>query len=86
MHFPELTEERRAEIVKMAKERLEEGKKKIRIYRDDAMKELQSKEKDGSLGKDDVFRYKNEAQKMVDECNKKLEELYAKKEREIMSR
>ncbi|HEY4503746.1 MAG TPA: ribosome recycling factor [Candidatus Paceibacterota bacterium] len=86
VHFPELTEERRAEIVKMAKERLEEGKKKIRIYRDDAMKELQSKEKDGSLGKDDVFRYKNEAQKMVDECNKKLEELYAKKEREIMSR
>ena len=70
----------------MAKERLEEGKKKIRIHRDEVMKDLQSKEKDGSLGKDDVFRHKNEVQKLVDECNKKLEEFYAKKEKEIMSK
>ncbi len=85
VNFPELTEERRKEIVKIAKERMEEGKKRVRVARDEIMKDLQSKEKDGSLGKDDVFRHKNEAQKLVDEGNKKIEELYAKKEKEILN-
>ena len=83
VNFPELTAERRTQIVKIAKEKLEEGKKQIRMHRDDVMKDLQSQEKDGSLGKDDVFRYKNDAQKLVDEANKKLDEAYAKKEKEI---
>ncbi|MES3031114.1 MAG: ribosome recycling factor [Patescibacteria group bacterium] len=83
INFPELTAERRTQIVKIAKEKLEEGKKQIRMHRDDVMKDLQSQEKDGALGKDDVFRYKNDAQKLVDEANKKLDEAYAKKEKEI---
>ncbi len=85
VNFPALTEERRTQIVKIAKEKLEEGKKQIRMHRDDVMKDLQGKEKDGSLGKDDVFRHKGEAQKIVDEANKKLDELYSKKEKEILS-
>lgn len=85
VNFPELTEERRKEIVKLAKERLEEGKKRIRIARDEIMKDLQAKEKDGGMGKDEVFRLQKEIQKMVDEANKKLDELYAKKEKEILS-
>lgn len=85
VNFPELTAERRAQITKIAKDKLEEGKKQIRSHRDDVMKDLQGKEKDGSLGKDDVFRHKNEVQKMVDEANKKLEEIYSKKEKEILS-
>jgi ribosome recycling factor len=85
VNFPELTEERRKEIVRLAKEKLEEGKKRVRIARDEVMKDLQTKEKDGSLGKDDVFRHKNEAQKLVDEGNKKLDDAYAKKEKEILS-
>lgn len=85
VNFPELTAERRAQITKIAKEKLEEGKKQIRSHRDDVMKDLQTKEKDGTLGKDDVFRHKNEAQKIVDDANKKLEEIYTKKEKEILS-
>lgn len=85
VNFPELTAERRTQIVKLAKEKLEEGKKQIRSHRDDVMKDLQAKEKAGGLGKDEIFRHKNEAQKMVDEANKKLEDLYAKKEKEILS-
>jgi len=84
INFPELTAERRKEIAKIAKEKLEEAKKKIRMSRDDIMKDLQQKEKNGDLGKDDVFRYKNDAQKLVDEGNKKLDELYSKKEKEIL--
>lgn len=85
VNFPELTEDRRKDIVKLAKEKLEDGKKQIRMHRDDVMKDLQTKEKDGSMGKDDAFRYKNEAQKIVDEANKKLDDAFAKKEKEIIS-
>lgn len=85
VNFPELTEERRKEIVKIAKERLEDGKKRVRIARDEVMKDLNGKEKDGGMGKDEVFRLQKEIQKMVDDTNKKLEESYGKKEKEILS-
>ena len=85
VNIPDLTAERRTQIVKLAKEKLEEAKKTLRSHRDDMMKDLQAKEKAGGLGKDDVFRTKNDAQKIVDDCNKKMEELYVKKEKEILS-
>ena len=83
INFPDLTAERRVEIMKIAKEKLEEGKKQIRIHRDEIMKDLKSKQKSGGLGEDEVHRHEKEVQKMVDEVNKKLEELYSKKEKEI---
>ena len=83
VNFPELTAERRVQIVKVAKEKLEEGKKQIRFHRDEVMKELKLKEKAGGLGKDEVFRHEKEIQKFVDETNKKLDEFYSKKEKEI---
>jgi ribosome recycling factor len=49
------------------------------------MKDIQAKEKAGGMGKDEVFRLQKEVQKFVDEGNKKLDELYAKKEKEILS-
>ena len=57
----------------------------MRISRDEAMKDLQAKEKDGGMGEDEVFRHQKEIQKMVDEVNKKLDESYTKKEKEILS-
>ncbi|NDE68418.1 ribosome recycling factor [bacterium] len=85
VNFPELTADRRVQIVKLAKEKLEEAKKEVRRHRDDVMKILNTSEKDGSLSKDDAFRHKNEAQKIVDDANKKLDEAYVKKEKEILS-
>ncbi len=85
VNFPELTGETRIAIVKMAKERLEDGKKRVRIARDEAMKDLKTKEKAGGMGEDEVRRSEKEIQKMVDETNKKLEEFYSKKEKEIQS-
>lgn len=85
VNFPELTGETRTAIVKMAKERLEDGKKRIRIGRDEAMKDLKAKEKDGGMGEDELRRNEKEIQKMVDEANKKLDEHYTKKEKEIVS-
>ncbi len=84
-NFPQMTTESRMAVVKLAKDKLEEARKQVRRDRDTFVKELQTKEKDGGIGKDDAFRLKNDVQKLVDEANKKLEDSCSKKEKEIMS-
>lgn len=83
--FPPLTTERRTDLVKVAKIKLEEARKTVRVERDDVISDIAKKEKDGGFSKDDVFRFKNEAQKIVDEVNKNLETLFEKKEKDIMN-
>ena len=82
--FPELTGERRALLIKAAKEKLEEARIRVRNEREKAIGELDRGEKEGTLSKDDKFRLKNDLQKMVDDLNEKLEDLADKKEKEIM--
>lgn len=82
--FPPLTTERRADLVKVAKVKLEEARKSVRAERDVIINDIAKKEKEGGLSKDDVFRFKNEAQKIVDETNKNLENLFEKKEKDIL--
>ncbi len=84
INFPELTSERRVQIAKNTKEKLEESKKQVRQHRDIVIKDLDAKEKSGGYGKDEIFRLKNEAQKLTDATNKILDELFAKKEKEIL--
>lgn len=85
VNFPEMTAESRKLVVKMAKDKEEEAKKRLRRDRDVIIKDLQAKEKTGGFGKDDIFRLKNEVQKLVDVANGKLEELTVKKEKDILS-
>ena len=82
--FPELTTERRGQYVKLASEKMEEARVTLRKSRDAVIGELQAAEKAGGMGKDDVFRAKNEIQKIVDETNKKFEAMFKKKEGDIM--
>ncbi len=84
VNFPELTSDRRAEIAKTAKTKMEDAKKQVRQHRDTVIKDLDAKEKEGGMGKDEIFRLKKDAQKIVDDCNKKLDEANAKKEKEIL--
>ena len=84
LNFPELTGERRTAIAKQAKDKLEEAKKQLRQHRDTVVKDLSAKEKEGGYGKDEIFRLKGDTQKLVDDINKKLEDLFAKKEKEIV--
>jgi ribosome recycling factor len=81
--FPDLTADRRQALVKVAKQKLEEARVRVRAEREKIHTDVDKKEKAGELGKDDAFRAKQELQKMVDEVNKKLEELFDKKEKEI---
>lgn len=83
--FPELTSERRVLLTKLVKEKLEEARVKVRIERENNLEILNQKEREGSFGKDDRFRLKNELQKLVDDINQKLEELALKKEKEILT-
>jgi ribosome recycling factor len=84
VNFPELTSDRRIQIAKLAKDKMEEAKKQVRSHRDVIVRDLQAKEKSGAMGKDDAFRGTKDVQKIVDDCNKKLEEAFAKKEKEIV--
>lgn len=81
--FPELTDDRRQALMKIAKQKLEEARVRVRNEREKIHGDADKQEKAGTMSKDDVFRTKQDLQKLVDETNKKLEELYNKKELEI---
>lgn len=81
--FPELTADRREALIKLAKQKLEEARVRVRGEREKVHTDADKKEKVGEMGKDEVFRIKQDLQKLVDEVNKKLEELFNKKEAEI---
>lgn len=83
--FPELTSERRAQLTKLAKSKLEEARISVRGIRDDVMKELESAFKAGELSEDDKFAKKEAVQKAVDAENRALEELFTSKEAELQN-
>lgn len=85
VNFPELTSDRRKEIAKQAKDKTEEAKKEFRGHRDVVIKDLNAKEKSGGYGKDEIFRLTKEVQKIVDDANKRIEDAYSKKEKEILA-
>ena len=81
--FPDLTGERRQELIKMAKGKLEEARATVRVARDEAWKEIQNREKEGTLTEDDKYSLKDELQKRVDKANADLEGAFEKKEAEM---
>ena len=81
--FPDLTADRRVAIMKLAKEKLEDGKVRVRMEREKVIKDIQTKEKEGEFGKDEAMRYRTEVDKIVKEANAKLEEHLTRKEKEI---
>ena len=83
--FPELTSERRTQLVKLAKGKLEEARTTVRSARDEAWKDIQEKERGGKLTEDDKFRLKDELQKKIDAANGELEKAFEAKEKEMSS-
>lgn len=81
--FPELTAERREQLIKVAKTKLEEARVSVRAARDEVMKTLEGEEKAGELSKDELFAHKEGVQKQIDATNTELESLYTAKEAEI---
>lgn len=81
--FPDLTGERRAQLTKIAKAKLEEARISLRSARDEAIKEIEALEKAGELSQDEKFSAKEDIQKHVDAVNQTLEEHFERKESEI---
>lgn len=83
--FPELTGERRAQIIKLLGQKLEDARISLRKEREMVIDDFKKQEKDGEMSEDEHFKGKEELQKLVDEANKKFDELAAAKEKEINS-
>lgn len=82
--LPELNEERRRELSKVAGKYAEQGRVAIRNVRRDAMDMLKKSEKDGDIGKDDLKRLEEEVQKLTDRFIAEVDTTLENKEAEIM--
>ena len=82
--LPELNEERRKELVKVAHNYAENGRVAIRHVRRDGMDALKKAEKDGSIGEDEHHTQSDQVQKLTDEMIAELDRLLSDKEAEIM--
>jgi ribosome recycling factor len=81
--FPELTAERREQLQKLAKSKLEEARIRVRSARDEEMKNIDKQHKDGDISEDEKFTQKETVQTKVDTTNEKLEALFQQKESEL---
>ncbi len=82
--IPELNQERRAEITKIAGKYAETARVAVRNVRRDAMDALKKGEKDGDLTEDEHKNWSEKVQKLTDEHIKKIDELLHGKEKEVM--
>ena len=85
LSFPELTEERRKEIVKDVKKTAEEAKVAVRNVRRDEMDEAKAKLKNKEISEDEEKSLEDKIQKETDKYVAKIDEISDKKEKEIMS-
>lgn len=82
--IPPLSEERRKELVKIAGKYAEQNKVAIRNIRRDALDDVKKLKKDNAISEDDEKRYSNEIQKLTDDSIKKIDDLLAQKEKDIL--
>lgn len=85
LSVPPLTEERRAEMVKMINQKCEGGKVMIRQVRQESMHELKKLEEDGHTSEDVLERVEKEVQHFTDEYIKNIDMLRDQKEKELMT-
>lgn len=84
IHVPPLTEERRRELVKLVKKMAEEAKVAVRNIRRDANEIIKDLKKEKEISEDEQFKGQEEVQKITDDFIKKIDELSAAKEKEIL--
>ena len=81
---PQLTEERRKEMVRLVHKMAEEGRVAVRNVRRDVLNELKRAEKDGELSRDELKGAQDEVQKLTDAEVKAIDDLMGRKEAEIL--
>jgi ribosome recycling factor len=83
--FPELTEERRRDLVKVVRNRAEESRVAVRNIRRDTRHQLEAFEKDGDISRDDLDRAEKELEKRTHDVVTEIDELLRHKEHELLS-
>jgi ribosome recycling factor len=84
LNFPAPTGEQKKNLVKVVKDKIENGKVSIRNIRRDVMKLIKDEQKKGDIPEDDAKNMETEVQKVTDEYIEKMDTLFKKKEEEIM--
>ena len=84
LNIPQLTEERRRDLVKSVKKVAEEFRVAIRNIRREAIEILKKQKKDKEISEDELFKYQDEAQSETDLYIKLIDEVTANKEKEVM--
>ena len=84
VNFPQLTEERRKEFIKVVKTKAEDAKISMRNIRRTAKEAMEKLEKDGLAGKDDVARGEKDLEKITSDHVVKIDELLKHKEAELL--
>ncbi len=82
--IPDLNEERRAELSKVAGKYAENARISVRNVRRDGMDALKKSQKDGDISEDDLKRFSDEVQKLTDQTIQKIDTMLADKEKDIM--
>ncbi|MEK7190577.1 MAG: ribosome recycling factor [Patescibacteria group bacterium] len=82
--FPQLTTETRQTLVKVLKEKLEEQRIAVRREREAVLEDIEAKKKETKMTEDEMFRAKEELQKIINETNGNLEAIFERKEREVL--
>ncbi len=84
LNIPQLTEERRKELVKQVKKIAEDHRIAIRNVRRDGNDTLKKQKKDKEISEDDLFKLQDEAQSETNSYVKQIDEITASKEKEVM--
>lgn len=81
--LPELTQERRVELIKILHQKLEQARIAIRKVREDIRRQIEKAEKDKEIAEDEKFKMQDVLEKLVKESNDKVKEIGEDKEKEI---
>lgn len=82
--LPQLTEERRRDLLKLVKKEIENSKIALRNIRRDSIEVFKKMEKNTELTKDELKKAEDEAQKLIDKYTKLVDDIYKEKEKEIL--
>lgn len=85
INLPALTEDKRKELIKLMKEKLEQARITLRHLREETLKQLKKDQKDGSISEDDYFKAEKEIQKQLAETEEQINKISTQKEKEIMT-
>lgn len=83
--IPALNEEKRKELVRILKDKMEAARIRIRQERERILDESKKMEKDSEITEDDKFLIKDKVQELIDNFNSQVEEITEKKEKDIMT-